>query len=37
MCYPKPFRQESGQEILGVLLATAGKASGGWGWPSPRP
>jgi hypothetical protein len=23
MCYPKKFRQESGQEILGVLLATA--------------
>jgi hypothetical protein len=25
MCYPKAFRQESGQEILGVLLATAGE------------
>ena len=23
MCYPKAFRQESEQEILGVLLATA--------------
>lgn len=23
MCYPKAFRQESGQEIIGVLLATA--------------
>ena len=23
MCYPKAFRQESGQEILGVLLTTA--------------
>lgn len=25
MCYPKAFRQESGQEIIGVLLATAGE------------
>ena len=25
MCYPKAFRQESGPEILGVLLATAGE------------
>jgi hypothetical protein len=24
MCYPKAFRQESGPEIIGVLLATAG-------------
>ena len=23
MCYPKAFRQESAQEIIGVLLATA--------------
>jgi hypothetical protein len=37
MCYPKAFRQESTQEILGVLLATGGKDSGGSGWPSPRP
>ena len=37
MCYPKAFRQESGQEIIGVLLATAQRASGGSGWPSPRP
>jgi hypothetical protein len=25
VCYPKAFRQESGPEILGVLLATAGQ------------
>ena len=37
MCYPKSFRRENGDEILAVLVASARRASGGSGWPSPRP